>query len=109
MASRTVIANVVSIVSIGVIVGVTGFLLVYDPGYIARVYGWMFLAVVALIFWAAYENLGQRVLDSQFFSRMSSSGRVLFGVPVVLGLLALGYGGLWVAGVAIKWLSGSAS
>ena len=63
MASRTVIANVVSIVSIGVIVGVTGFLLVYDPGYIARVYGWLLFAVVALIFWAAYENLGQRVLD----------------------------------------------
>jgi hypothetical protein len=108
MASRTAIANVVSIVSVGVIVGVTGFFLVYDPGYIARVYGWMLLVVVALILWAAYENLGQRVLGAQFFSRMSSTGRVLFGVPVVLGLLAFGYGILWIVGAAMKWLSGNA-
>jgi hypothetical protein len=83
-------------------------LLVPGPSPLRQVYAWVAFAVAMLLVWAVLEWLGVFVFGARIFSRMSSVARIVLGVPLVVSMVALGYGLLWAVANAIAWL-GSAN
>jgi hypothetical protein len=66
-----------------------GLLYFYAPAVPHSVTGWMALVALGLPVWFLVEWLGERTLGSSFFSRRSSTARILLGVPVAIALMVV--------------------
>src|SRR5262245_58440541 len=75
------------------IILVTGFLVwLFSPSVPHRSPGWTLLFVIGIPTWLLIEWSGARLLDMQFFSRLSSGARIALAVPVlIVFLLIAGY------------------
>jgi hypothetical protein len=97
---RTTVAMVVA----GVVV-VGSPLYLYDSALFARIVEWVALAIGLIGIWLFLEWFGEIVFSARFFSRMSSGARIVIGVPVLIGIVAVGWALLWGLAISIKWVT----
>jgi len=74
--------------------GIIGFfvctlLFIYYPAAPRSLLGWLTLICVGLPVWFFLEWLGERVLGMNFFTKLSSSMRVIIAVPLVIVLMVV--------------------
>ncbi len=79
-------------------------LYLYYPAKPHSMLGWLALFAVGLPTWAFLEWLGDVVLNSKWFDRLSSASRIALGVPAVLVLACLGGALIALGGLIIKRL-----
>src|SRR6185295_192403 len=101
MAFRSSRAEVV-VAALLALVFVLGVLLwMYYPVIPKTVLGWVSLFVIGIPSWFFLEWLGDRVLGSRFFTRLSSAARIALGIPVLILLIVVAAFVIYLGGRAI--------
>jgi hypothetical protein len=89
MRSTRTEAVVTALLAVALVIG--ALLWMYYPIVPRSGLGWVLLVVIGIPTWLLLEWIGDRVLQSRFFSRLGSAARIALAVPILIILLIFAY------------------